>query len=121
MSKPYLFLYYSLVAEHDDQKFGEYTIPASTIFYETDLVFAFVNLKPVLPGREIEGFVANDSMNVLDILISPKRDVERLADLTDVETADLFNSAKKLQKFLESYYQTCSATICVQVSMSVES
>jgi diadenosine tetraphosphate (Ap4A) HIT family hydrolase len=47
-------------------------------------------------------------------LVSSKRVVERLIDLTDSETADLFNAAKKVQKMLESFYQTNSTTICVQ-------
>jgi diadenosine tetraphosphate (Ap4A) HIT family hydrolase len=50
----------------------------------------------------------------LDVLISPKRVVEHLCDLTDIETADLFNTAKKIQVMLKSLYKTDSATLSVQ-------
>lgn len=83
----------------EDLKFGPNTIPASTIFLHTQHSFAFVNLKPVLPGH---------------VLVSPKRLVERLHDLTDIETSDLFNVAKRVQKVLEDFYGVQSATLCVQ-------
>ena len=33
-----------------DYSFGPYTINASEVFVESELSFAFVNLKPVVPG-----------------------------------------------------------------------
>ncbi|PAV65628.1 hypothetical protein WR25_12320 [Diploscapter pachys] len=69
------------------------------IFYESRHCFAFVNLKPVLPGH---------------IVICPKRVAERLTDLSDEETADLFVVAKKVQKMLEKHYNVTSSTLCVQ-------
>lgn len=33
--------------------FAEMTIPKETIFYKTSFSFAFVNLKPLLPGRKL--------------------------------------------------------------------
>lgn len=48
------------------------------------------------------------------MLVSPLRQVKRLTDLSDQETADLFVVAKKVQKMLETIYETNSATICVQ-------
>ncbi len=53
-----------------------FTFPVtSQVFYSTELSFAFVNIKPLLPGH---------------VLVSPVRVVARLADLTDAEVADLF-------------------------------
>ena len=37
----------------------------------------------------------------LDVLVSPKRVVQHLTDLTDSETADIFIVAKKVQAMLE--------------------
>ncbi len=33
------------------QFFGPHAIPASSIFYQTQLIFAIVNLKPLVPGH----------------------------------------------------------------------
>ena len=38
----------------------------------------------------------------------------RLLDLSDVETADLFNSAKRVQQMLETHYSVVSSTVSVQ-------
>jgi hypothetical protein len=39
---------------------------------------------------------------------------KRLTDLSDQETADIFCVAKKLQKMIETIYETNSTTLCVQ-------
>ena len=54
-------------------KFGKFDIQTSEIFTETSLSFAFVNLKPVVPGH---------------LLVSPKRVVPRFCDLNQEEVAD---------------------------------
>jgi bis(5'-adenosyl)-triphosphatase len=56
-------------------KFGPWTIDASEVFSKTSLSFAFVNLKPVVPGH---------------VLVSPIRVVPRFADLTPEEVADMW-------------------------------
>lgn len=55
--------------------FGPWPIQASEVFLATPLSFAFVNLKPIVPGH---------------VLISPVRVVERFAELTAEEVADLW-------------------------------
>lgn len=58
-----------------DYKFGPWPIHASEVFVTSPLSFAFVNLKPVVPGH---------------VLVSPKRVVARFAELTADEVADLW-------------------------------
>ena len=60
-------------------KFWKWPISKDSIFYATDLTFCFTNLKPVLPGH---------------VLVSPRRVVSRMADLTREEIHDLFESAR---------------------------
>ncbi|VDN05729.1 unnamed protein product [Thelazia callipaeda] len=84
---------------NDDYVFGDHKIPSEHVFYRTSHTFCFVNRKPVLQGH---------------VLICPIRYVKRLTELSNVETADLFITSKKIQAVLESYYKTTSSTICVQ-------
>uniref|UniRef100_A0A914V4R6 Nitrilase and fragile histidine triad fusion protein NitFhit n=1 Tax=Plectus sambesii TaxID=2011161 RepID=A0A914V4R6_9BILA len=79
--------------------FGEHTIHSATIFYRTPLSYAFVNRKPVVLGH---------------VLVSPIRVVHHLTELTNEETADLFNAAKIVQWVLESVYDVTSSTVSVQ-------
>ncbi|GMS96013.1 hypothetical protein PENTCL1PPCAC_18188, partial [Pristionchus entomophagus] len=79
--------------------FGKFPIPPSHVFYRSAHSYAFVNLKPVLEGH---------------VLVSPSTPVDRLTDLSDEQTADLFCLAKKVQKMLEAQHGVDSSTICVQ-------
>ena len=72
-------------------KFGQFDIQASEIFTESALSFAFVNLKPVVPGH---------------LLVSPKRVVPRFCDLEREEVADLWYA---LQGANSSVYLACNA------------
>uniref|UniRef100_A0A1I7SXH6 Nitrilase and fragile histidine triad fusion protein NitFhit n=1 Tax=Caenorhabditis tropicalis TaxID=1561998 RepID=A0A1I7SXH6_9PELO len=87
------------ITENTDLKFAGFSIPVGHIFYSTPQSFAFVNLKPVTEGH---------------VLISPKRVVQHLTDLTDSETADLFIVAKKVQSMLEKHHKVKASTVCVQ-------
>ncbi|XP_031266560.1 bifunctional bis(5'-adenosyl)-triphosphatase/adenylylsulfatase FHIT-like [Pistacia vera] len=80
-------------------KFGPYKIDAKEVFYSTNLSFAMVNLRPVVPGH---------------VLIVPKREVKRLVDLTADETSDLWLMAQKVGKQLESYHKASSLTFTIQ-------
>uniref|UniRef100_A0A1I8AMZ5 Nitrilase and fragile histidine triad fusion protein NitFhit n=1 Tax=Steinernema glaseri TaxID=37863 RepID=A0A1I8AMZ5_9BILA len=82
-----------------DIMFGEHVISKDTIFYRSELSYAFVNHKPVVEGH---------------VLVAPINKVERLTDLTDEETADLFIVAKRVQKMLEKAHKTNSSTVAVQ-------
>lgn len=70
--------------------FGQHLIEPAKIFFQTSLVFCFVNIKPILPGH---------------VLISTKRQVQKLADLTDQESFELWTTAQKVSSFLEDYYK----------------
>jgi len=79
--------------------FGGYNIQQGSVFFETTFCFAFVNLKPVVPGH---------------ILVVPVRRVERFADLIYEEIADLFHVVQIVQKMLEKKYSAKSSSISVQ-------
>ncbi|CAB3403560.1 unnamed protein product [Caenorhabditis bovis] len=82
-----------------DMNFSKFAIKREQIFAKSRHSFAFVNLKPVTDGH---------------VLVSTKRVVEKLTELNDEETADLFILAKKIQKMIEKFHGVESTTICVQ-------
>lgn len=61
--------------------------------------FAFVNLKPVVPGH---------------VLISPKRVVHRFADLTSEEISDLWALSQQVGIAVEKHYTASSLTLTIQ-------
>ncbi|KAF7168947.1 hypothetical protein CNMCM5623_001841 [Aspergillus felis] len=65
--------------------FGPFLV-TSQVFHLTPLSFALVNLKPILPGH---------------VLVSPRRRVPRVADLTAAETTDLFLTVQRVGKMVE--------------------
>ena len=69
------------------------------VFYSTATSFAFVNIRPLLPGH---------------VLVSPIRPVARLSELTDAEAADLFVTVKRVGRMLERIYQASALTIPLQ-------
>jgi bis(5'-adenosyl)-triphosphatase len=71
-------------------KFAHMQIPAFQIFLHQKNVVAFVNLKPAVPGH---------------VLVSPRRHVPRLADLTAEETCDLWVGIAQVQDFIQEKYQ----------------
>nr|AFK33921.1 unknown [Lotus japonicus] len=86
-----------MAAEH--YTFGPYKIHQSEVFYSTPLSYAMVNLRPLLPGH---------------VLICPKREVKRFVDLTAEETSDLWLTAQKVGRQLESYHKASSLTLAIQ-------
>jgi len=68
--------------------FGPFDV-TSQVFHSTQLSFALVNLKPLLPGH---------------VLVSPHRVVQRLTDLTTHELSDLFMTVQKVQRMLAATY-----------------
>jgi bis(5'-adenosyl)-triphosphatase len=79
--------------------FGPYKIEKNEVFFTTELSFALVNLRPVVPGH---------------VLVCPKRLVKRFADLTAEETTDLWLSAQKVGSKLESHLKASSLTLTIQ-------
>lgn len=69
------------------------------MFYQTPLSFALVNLKPILPGH---------------VLVSPRRVVPRVADLSAAETSDLFLTVQRVGRMVERVYGASSLNIAVQ-------
>lgn len=80
-------------------QFGPHKIDAKDVFYTTPLSFVMVNLRPVLPGH---------------VLVVPKREVKRFADLTADEICDLWLTARKVGRQLEVYHKASSLTLNIQ-------
>ncbi|TVY68962.1 Bis(5'-nucleosyl)-tetraphosphatase [asymmetrical] [Lachnellula suecica] len=68
--------------------FGPFEV-TDQVFYKTQLVYALVNIKPVLPGH---------------VLVIPFRKAQRLTDLSQDEVSDLFSTVQKVQKMLAKDY-----------------
>ncbi|XP_068680106.1 bis(5'-adenosyl)-triphosphatase-like [Montipora foliosa] len=79
--------------------FGRIILEPSVIFFRSKLSFAFVNIKPVLPGH---------------VLVSPVRIVERFCELTEEEVADLFTTTQKIARVIEKAYDATSLSIAIQ-------
>ena len=76
--------------EADPVLFATHRIPRSTVFAASPLSFAFVNLRPVVPGH---------------VLVSSKRVAPRFADLTPEEVSDLWLLAQKVGRVAERKQQ----------------
>ncbi|XP_023895287.1 bifunctional bis(5'-adenosyl)-triphosphatase/adenylylsulfatase FHIT isoform X1 [Quercus suber] len=79
--------------------FGPYKIHQNEVFYSTQLSYAFVNLRPAVPGH---------------VLVCPRREVKRFVDLTVDETSDLWLTAQKIGSQLECYHKASSLTFTIQ-------
>ncbi|XP_057247636.1 bifunctional bis(5'-adenosyl)-triphosphatase/adenylylsulfatase FHIT [Beta vulgaris subsp. vulgaris] len=79
--------------------FGPYKIDSKEVFYSTNLSYAMVNLRPLLPGH---------------VLVCPRREVKRFADLTADETCDIWLTAQKVGRQLEDYHKASSLTLAIQ-------
>ncbi|RDW90462.1 HIT family protein [Aspergillus mulundensis] len=78
--------------------FGHFLVTPQ-VFHTTPLSIALVNLKPILPGH---------------VLVSPRRVVPRVSDLTPPETADLFLTVRRVGRMLERVYGATSLNIAIQ-------
>lgn len=85
--------------EPADYPFGHVRIVKSNVFHENRLAYAFVNLKPLLPGH---------------VLVAPKRAVERFTELTDEEVGAMWRLAKRVGQKLEAHYQANALTLAIQ-------
>jgi len=93
-ARPCLALAHSL-----QYNFGPYKIRGDEVFYISKLSFAFVNLKPVVPGH---------------VLISPLRVVKRFQELAPEEIADMWSMAQRVGSKLEPHYGADSLTMAIQ-------
>ncbi|KAM4654542.1 bis(5'-adenosyl)-triphosphatase isoform 1-T5 [Amazona ochrocephala] len=80
-------------------RFGQHLIKPSVVFLKTELSFALVNRRPVVPGH---------------VLVCPLRPVERFRDLRPEEVADLFCVAQRVGTVVEKHFCGTSLTISVQ-------
>ncbi|XP_009995310.1 PREDICTED: bis(5'-adenosyl)-triphosphatase [Chaetura pelagica] len=80
-------------------RFGQHLIKPSVVFLKTELSFALVNRKPVVPGH---------------VLVCPLRPVERFRDLCPEEVADLFRTAQRVGDVVEKHFCGTSLTISIQ-------
>ncbi|XP_052425210.1 bis(5'-adenosyl)-triphosphatase isoform X2 [Carassius gibelio] len=80
-------------------RFGQHMVKSSAVFVKTELSFALVNRKPVVPGH---------------VLVCPLRVVERFRDLRPDEVADLFMTTQKIADVIEKHFQASSLTIAIQ-------
>jgi len=69
------------------------------VFHTTAHSFAFVNLKPILPGH---------------VLVSPIRRVPRLADLNADEVSDLFLTVQRVGRMIERVFKGTALNIAIQ-------
>ncbi|MCJ1308235.1 hypothetical protein MMC25_001888 [Agyrium rufum] len=69
------------------------------VFHLTPHSFAFVNLKPLLPGH---------------VLVSPLRCVPRLSDLSSTEVTDLFLTVQRVSRMLERVFAASALNIAMQ-------
>lgn len=79
--------------------FGPHPLDRSQLFATTPLSFAFVNLKPIVPGH---------------VLISPKRVAPRLADLSPAELADLWSLAVRVGSVVQRVHSAEALQFAVQ-------
>jgi bis(5'-adenosyl)-triphosphatase len=74
-------------------------VHASEVFATTPLSFAFVNLKPVVPGH---------------VLVCPKRVAPRFAELSAAEVADMWTLAQRVGAAVEPHFGADSLTLAIQ-------
>ncbi|XP_019360391.1 PREDICTED: bis(5'-adenosyl)-triphosphatase isoform X4 [Gavialis gangeticus] len=80
-------------------RFGQHLIKPSVVFLKTELSFALVNRKPVVPGH---------------VLVCPLRPAERFCDLRPEEVADLFRATQMVGNVVEKHFCGTSLTISIQ-------
>jgi len=87
------------IASNEPFLFEMHEVDRRTIFYETEHCVAFTNIRCVVPGH---------------VLVATKRCIARVEEMTATETSELFQSACRIAKVLDSYHDAKSTTITVQ-------
>ncbi|KAI3461751.1 hypothetical protein Pfo_018414 [Paulownia fortunei] len=126
---PHQASYFEAQMESESYTFGPYKINPNEVFYSTQLSYALVNLRPLVPGMHFPFpflVVFHDHVNVKicscsvglallrKCLICFGRDAKRFIDLTADETSDLWLTAQKIGRHLESYHKASSLTFAIQ-------
>ena len=62
----------------------------------------------------VNHYFSDSSTFIVDVLVLPKRNIPRLADLDKHETADLMLSAQKIGNVVEKHYGCTSLTMTIQ-------
>lgn len=70
--------------------FGQSIIPATQVFLLRKNVFGMINHKPYEQGH---------------VLVCSRREVQKIQDLTEIESLDLFMTAQEIAKKLEVIYK----------------
>ena len=81
------------------RKFAQFDIDQKFIIYESDLSFAFTNLRPALEGH---------------ILVCPKRVVQYFHDLTNEEKIDLANTTKRVSDVMKKILNKKYLSLTIQ-------
>ncbi|XP_005113263.1 nitrilase and fragile histidine triad fusion protein NitFhit [Aplysia californica] len=79
--------------------FGHVKVPSAQVFYRTPLSFAFVNIKPVLPGHT---------------LVATLRPVVHLSELSPAELTDLFTTVQTVSEVVKKHFGASSMTVALQ-------
>ena len=111
--------------------FGPFAIKRDVeVFHETDSVLCLVNLKPILPGTDLEpharacvcfrwwsvtcGAVVFVLVCPGHCLVIPRRRVASVADLSDGELSALWIVAKRIGSMLKAYHGADALTLAIQ-------
>jgi len=87
------------IDSQDQYPFGQWVVDKEEVFARSAHSFAFVNLKPILPGH---------------VLISPLRVVPRYQDLTPAEIGDMWTLAQRVGRMVEAHYGATGLTMAIQ-------
>ncbi|KAL9250695.1 Bifunctional bis(5'-adenosyl)-triphosphatase/adenylylsulfatase FHIT-like protein [Drosera capensis] len=95
-------------------KFGPYKIHEKEVFYSTDLSYAMVNLRPLVPDPL---FVKNSFFVEITTTVGIQMSFALLTfenQAGKCETADLWLTAQKVGRQIEQYHKASSLTFAIQ-------
>lgn len=85
--------------EPGDVMFGRFIIPSASVFYRSESSYAFVNLRPIVPGH---------------VLIIPQEIAPTMADLSEEAYLDMWRTVRVVQRALVQEYQATAFNVAVQ-------
>jgi bis(5'-adenosyl)-triphosphatase len=78
--------------------FGDMLLPVSQLFILRRHVYASVNIKPVSPGTLLINIIGH-------VIVCTRRQVQRIADLTELETVEFWCSVQEISKVISDIYK----------------